>query len=240
MATKKELLEKLDKIDDEELAHMLALVAYRENQEELDQLVQSDEYIPPDKGEMHSFQERFHKQSQHTLRRAKGKLIRWACGISAAAVFVFAVPISAENVTIFELVAQVFTRYSDISNLDGYTFEKPEEWGCEYYPTWIPSGFHYRGFDDLEDLQSLNFDSSTGHMVFAYATGWPSDYGPVEEATTQNTNAIILHGQTIPVYTSRDGTTKTVYIRTESGTIIIDGKLTNQQLTKIAQSITNL
>ena len=39
MATKKELLEKLDKIDDEELAHMLALVAYRENQEELDQLL---------------------------------------------------------------------------------------------------------------------------------------------------------------------------------------------------------
>ena len=240
MPTKKELLEKIDRIDDEELAHMLAIIAYRENQEELDQLIQSEEYIPPDEGEMRSFQEKFHKQSQRTLHRAKGKLIRWACGIAAAAVFVFAVPISAENTTIFELVAQVLTRYSDISNLDGYTFEKPEEWDCEYYPTWIPSGFQYRGTSDFEDLHVLNFAASTGHMVFAYTTGWPSDYGPVEGSTSQNASEIILHGQTVPVYTSQDGVVKTIYIRTERGTIIIDGNVTNQELERIAQSIANL
>lgn len=240
MPTKKELLEKIDRIDDEELAHMLAIIAYRENQEELDQLIQSEEYIPPDEGEMRSFQEKFHKQSQRTLHRPKGKLIRWACGIAAAAVFVFAVPISAENATFFELVAQVFTRYSDISNLDGYTFEKPEEWDCEYYPTWIPSRFRYKGVNFRESLQYLRFESSENTFLFMYTTNWPSGYGAGEELETSNTSTITFHGQVIPVYTSEDGFTKAVYIRTESGTIIIDGKVTNEELAKIAQSIKNL
>lgn len=240
VATKKELLEKIDRIDDEELAHMLAVIAYRENQEELDQLIQSEEYIPPDEGEMRSFQEKFHKQSQRTLHRAKGKLIRWACGIAAAAVFVFAVPISAENATIFELVAQVFTDYSKISEPEGYTFSKPDDWDCEYYPTWIPSEFHYKGISILGLIQFLRFESSAGELVFIYTTDWKSSYGSVEESETLNTSTITLHGQVIPVYTSEDGFTKTVYIRTESGTIIIDGKVTNQELERIAQSIANL
>lgn len=238
MPTKKELLEKIDRIDDEELAHMLAIIAYRENKEELDQLIQSEEYIPPDEGEMRSFQEKFHKQSQRTLHRAKGKLIRWACGIAAAAVFVFAVPISAENATIFEMVTQVLTRYSDISNLDGYTFEKPEEWDCEYYPTWIPSGFYYKEIGFRESLQYLRFESSAAEFLFAYTTDWTFSYGAVEKSTASNT--ITLQGQGVPVYTSEDGFTKTVYIRTKSGMIMIDGKITDQQLLKIAQSIKNL
>lgn len=240
MPTKKELLEKIDRIDDEELAHMLAIIAYRENQEELDQLIQSEEYIPPDEGEMRSFQEKFHKQSQRTLHRAKGKLIRWACGIAAAAVFVFAVPISAENVTMFELMVQVFTDYSDISALDGYTFEKPEEWDCEYYPTWIPSGFHYRGISAFDSSRSLRFESSAGEILFMYTTDWPYDYSSVEEAGTSNMSTITLNGQVIPVYTSQDGLTKIIYIRTESGTIIVDGEVTNQELEKIARNIMNL
>lgn len=240
MATKKELLEKLDKIDDEELAHMLALVAYRENQEELDQLLQSEEYTPPDEVEMRTFQEKFHKDSQKALHRSKSRVIRWACGVAAAAVFAFAVPISADNVTIFELVAQMFTRYSNISTLEGYTFEKPDEWDCEYYPTWIPNTFSYSETSVFGSSQSLRFESSTGEIVFVYTTDWSSNYGPVEESATSNTNTITLHGQIIPVYTSKDGSTKTAYIRTKSGTIIIDGKITNQQLTKIIQNITNL
>lgn len=238
--TKKELLEKIDRIDDEELAHMLAIIAYRENQEELDQLIQSEEYIPPDEEEIRSFQEKFHKQSQRTLRRAKGKLIRWACGIAAAAVFVFAVPISAENATIFELVAQVFTDHSDISTLDGYTFEKPKEWNCEYYPTWIPSGFHYQGVGFRKSSQYLRFASSEDEILFMYATDWPYDYSSVEEAGTSKMSTITLNGQGIPFYTSKDGLTKIIYIRTEGGTIIIDGKVTDQELEKIAQSIANL
>ena len=240
MATKKELLEKIDRIDDEELAHMLAVIAYRENQEELDQLIQSEEYIPPDEGEMRSFQEKFHKQSQRTLHRAKGKLIRWACGIAAAAVFVFAVPISAENATIFELVAQGFTDYSKISEPEGYTFSKPDDWDCEYYPTWIPNEFSYREVVFRESLQYLRFGSSEGDLLFMYTTNWPSGYGAVEELGTSSASTITLHGQVIPVYTSEDGFTKAVYIRTESGTIIIDGKVTNQELARIAQSIKNL
>lgn len=240
MATKKELLEKLDKIDDEELAHMLALVAYRENQEELDQLLQSEEYTPPDEVEMRTFQEKFHKDSQRALHRSKSRMIRWACGVAAAAVFAFAIPISADNVTIFELVAQVFTEYSDISTLDGYTFEKPSGWDCEYYPTWIPSEFHYRDIRIFGPSQSLYFESSIGYITFAYTTDWLYDYSAVEQSATTNTGTITLHGQTIPVYTSKDGSTKTVYIHTQSGTIIIDGKITHEQLVKIAQSIANL
>lgn len=240
MATNKELLEKLDKIDDEELAHMLALVAYRESQEELDQLIQSEEYTPPDEIQMRTFQEKFHKDSQRALHRSKSRVIRWACGIAAVAVFAFAVPISADNVTIFELVAQVFTNYSDISTLDGYTFEKPAEWDCEYYPTWIPSEFHYRNAIIFESSQALYFDSPSGLLEFMYLTNWMFNYSAVEQSEHLVTDTITLNGKSIPVYTSQDGSAKTIYIRTESGTIIIDGKLTKQQLTKIAQSITNL
>lgn len=240
MATKKELLEKLDKIDDEELAHMLALVAYRESQEELDQLIQSEEYTPPDEIQMRTFQEKFHKNSQRALHRSKNRVIRWACGIAAAAVFAFAVPISADNVTIFELVAQVFTDHSDISTLDGYTFEKPSEWDCEYYPTWIPSLFHYKETVFRESSQYLRFESSTGSIIFVYTADWPFDYGPTEESANSNTNTITLNGKTIPVYSSEDGTTKTIYIHTENGTIVISGKITQQELVKIAESIKNL
>lgn len=240
MATKKELLEKLDKIDDEELAHMLALVAYRESQEELDQLIHSKEYTPPDEIEMRAFQEKFHKDSQRALHRSKNRVIRWACGIAAAAVFAFAVPISADNTTIFELVARVFTDYSDISSLDGYTFEKPPEWDCEYYPTWIPNTFHYKKTTTLDSSQSLYFESSTGSIIFTYTNHWTSNYGAVEQSGTLNTRTLTLHGQTLPVYTSQDGTTKTIYIRTENGTIIIAGTITYQQLTKIVESIKNL
>lgn len=240
MATKKELLEKLDKIDDEELAHMLALVAYRENQEELDQLLQSEEYTPPDEAEMRTFQEKFHKDSQRALHRSKSRIIRWACGVAAAAVFAFAAPISADNVTIFELVTQIFSRYSSISSLDGYTFEKPDDWNCEYYPTWIPNEFHYHGTSFRESSQYLRFESSAGDIVFVYTTDWTSDYGSVEESATANTSTIVLYGQDIPVYTSEDGSTKTIYIRTKKGTIIIAGKVTYQQLTQIAQNIANL
>ena len=240
MATNKELLEKLDKIDDEELAHMLALVAYRESQEELDQLIQSEEYAPPDEIQMRTFQEKFHKDSQRALHRSKIRVIRWACGMAAAAVFVFAVPISADNVTIFELVAQVFTDYSDISSLDGYTFEKPEEWNCEYFPSWIPSEYHYREASIFGPAQSLYFDSAIGSITFIYTTDWPFDYGSVEKSIISNSNFIILHGQSIPIYTSQDGATKTVYIRIGNGTIIITGSVTSQQLEKIVQNITDL
>ena len=219
---------------------MLALVAYRENQEELDQLLQSEEYMPPDEIQMRTFQKKFHKDSQRALHRSKSRVIRWACGIAAAAVFAFAVPISADNVTIFELVAQVFTDHSDISTLDGYTFEKPSEWACKYYPTWIPSAFHYKEASIQESSQALYFDSLTGYIVFIYTTDWEYDYSPVEKSKLSNTNAITLHGQTIPVYSSQDGTTKTIYIRTESGTIIIDGQITYDQLVKIAESVVNL
>ena len=239
MATKKELLEKLDKIDDEELAHMLALVAYRESQEELDQLIQSEEYTPPDEIQMRTFQEKFHKDSQRALHRSKSRIIRWACGIAAAAVFVFAMPISADNVTIFELVAQVFTDYSKISGPDGYTFSKPDHWNCEYYPTWIPNSFDYIGINTRESSQSLHFESPTGSIAFIYTTDWLSNYGAVEESATPNMSTITLGEQIIPVYTSQDGATKTIYIDTGSGTIIIAGKLTYQELTKIVQSITN-
>lgn len=240
MATKKELLEKLDKIDDEELAHMLALVAYRENQEELDQLLQSEEYTPPDEVEMRTFQEKFHKDSQRALHRSKSRVMRWACGVAAAAVFAFAVPISADNVTIFQLVAQVFTDYSDISTLDGYTFEKPEEWDCEYYPTWIPSEFYYKEANAYGSLQFLRFESSTDSIMFIYTASWPFDYGPVEKSANSSMNAITLNGQALPVYTSEDGSTKTIYIRTKNGTIVISGKITRQQLVKIAENIKNL
>ena len=239
VATNKELLEKLDKIDDEELAHMLALVAYRESQEELDQLIQSEEYTPPDEIQTRAFQEKFHKDSQRALHRSKSRVIRWACGIAAAAVFAFAVPISADNVTIFELVAQIFTDYSKISEPEGYTFLKPDDWTCEYYPTWIPSTFHYEKASILGSSQSIRFESPEGYIMFVYTTDWTSDYGPMEETTT-NTDILTLHGQSIPVYTSQDGTTRTVYIRMENGTIIIDGKITSRQIEKIAQSITNL
>lgn len=240
MATKKELLEKLDKIDDEELAHMLALVAYRENQEELDQLLQSEEYTPPDEAEMRTFQKKFHKDSQRALHRSKSRIIRWACGVAAAAVFAFAVPISADNVTIFELVAQVFTDYSNISPINGYAFKKPDGWNCEYYPSWMPSEFHYVETTILDSSQSLYFESSSGFILFVYTTDWLSNYGAVEKSTKSNSQSITLHGQNIPIYTSQDGTTKTVYIRTEDGTIIIDGVITYQQLTKIVENITNL
>lgn len=240
MATNKELLEKLDKIDDEELAHMLALVAYREIQEELDQLIQSEEYTPPDEMEMRAFQEKFHKDSQRALHRSKSRVMRWTCGIAVAAVFAFAVPISADNTTIFELVTQVFTDYSKISEPDGYTFSKPDAWNYECYPSWIPSAFRYRGVSFRESSQYLRFESSSGNIVFTYTTDWPSYYGSVEESETSNTSTITLIGQTIPVYTSKDGFTKTVYIHTESGTIIITGNVTYQQLEKIVENIKNL
>lgn len=240
MATKKELLEKLDKIDDEELAHMLALVAYRENQEELDQLLQSEEYTPPDEVEMRTFQEKFHKDSQRALHRSKSRVIRWTCGIAAAAVFAFAVPISADNVTIFKLVIQAFTDYCDLSSLEGYTFEKPDGWSCEYYPTWIPSTFHYREASVRGSSQFLYFDSSAGSITFVYTTDWPFTYGSLEESETENINILLLRGQSIPIYTSKDGSTKTTYIRTENGTIIISGRITNQQIEKIIQNINNL
>ena len=240
MATKEELLEKLDKIDDEELAHMLALVAYRESQEELDQLIQSEEYTPPDEIQMRTFQEKFHKDSQRALHRSKSRVIRWVCGLAAAAVFVFAVPISADNVTIFELVAQVFTDYSKISDPEGYTFSKPTDWDCKYYPTWIPIAFQYSETNIFSSSQSLRFESSTGKILFLYTTNWRSSYGAVEESDVLNTNTFTLYGQTIPIYTSKDGSTKTVYIRTEDGTIIISGNVTYQELIKIAKNITNL
>ena len=240
MATKKELLEKLDKIDDEELAHMLALVAYRESQEEQEQLIQSEEYTPPDEIQIRTFQEKFHKDSQRALHRSKSRIIRWACGIAAAAVFVFAVPISADNITIFELVAQVFIDYSDISTLDGYTFEKPAEWDCEYYPTWIPNEFHYSSTGIFESSQALYFDSPSGSLAFIYVSNWRSNYSAVEQSKNLVADTIVLNGNSIPIYTDKDGSTKTIYLRTQNGTIVIDGKITKQQLTKIVQNITNL
>lgn len=239
MATKKELLEKLDKIDDEDLAHMLALVAYRESQEELDQLLQSEEYTPPDEMEMRTFQEKFHKNSQRALHRSKSRMIRWACGVAAAAVFAFAVPISADNVTIFQLVAQVFTDYSDISTLDGYTFEKPAEWDCEYYPTWIPDTFHYSGIIQQSNSQALHFESSTGESFsFSYMTNWISYYGAVEHSMIVN-GEITLHEETIPIYSDQNGINKTVYIPVKNGFVTIDGELTYRQLSKIIKGTYN-
>lgn len=239
MATKKELLEKLDKIDDEELAHMLALVAYRENQEELDQLLQSEEYTPPDEVEMRTFQEKFHKDSQRALRRSKSRMIRWACGVAAAAVFAFAVPISADNVTIFELVAQVFTEYSDISSLDGYTFEKPAEWNCEYYPTWIPSSFSFNRIVTSPNIYSMNFQSSDKkQFTFSYTVHWSFNYSSIEKDQF-SILTMDINGENIPFYSSISGTQKILYLKAEEGTIIIEGNLTRQQLQKIVKNISN-
>lgn len=240
MATKKELLEKLDKIDDEELAHMLALVAYRENQEELDQLLQLEEYTPPDEVEMRTFQEKFHKDSQKALQRSKSRVIRWTCGFAAAAVFAFAVPISADNVTIFELVAQVFTEYSDISTLDGYTFEKPAEWDCEYYPTWIPNDFHFIYISSLNYTYTMYFESSDGKsFLFSYTAGWTYDYSPIEEGMIL-TDTISLNHQSIPLYSNKNGSTKTIYIHTRDGLITIDGHLSQEQISKVSNNVKNI
>lgn len=237
MATKKELLEKLDKIDDEELAHMLALVAYRESQEELDQLIQSEEYTPPDEIQMRTFQEKFHKDSQRALHRSKSRIIRWACGIAAAAVFVFAVPISADNVTIFELVAQVFTNYSDISTLDGYTFEKPAEWDCEYYPTWIPKSFIFDQILSSESSQAIIFRSNNNSFfIFVYTSDWFSYYSSVEEKNFTE-HPLTINGNIFNYYASNDGRRKILHLKLEAGSIILDGNLTEKQLKKIAESI---
>lgn len=240
MATNKELLEKLDKIDDEELAHMLALVAYRESQEELDQLIQSEEYTPPDEIQMRTFQEKFHKDSQRALHRSKSRVIRWACGIAAAAVFAFAVPISADNTTIFELVAQVFTDYSDISSLEGYTFERPEEWNFEYYPTWIPATFSFRQVLSAACTQSIYFDSASGlSFSFSYTTGWESDYSSVGEEQFE-TNSAFFYGKEHPIFSSKKGKRKILHLKTDDGIIVIDGELSKQQLVKIAENIYGL
>lgn len=239
MATNEELLEKLDKIDDEELAHMLALVAYRESQEELDQLIQSEEYTPPDEIQMRAFQEKFHKDSQRALHRSKSRVIRWVCGIAAAAVFAFAVPISADNVTIFELIAQVLTDHSDISTLDGYTFEKPAEWNCEYYPTWIPSSFSFSEIITSQNTYSMKFQSSDKkEFTFSYTIHWSFNYSSIEKSQfsilTMNIN-----GEDFPFYSSINGTQKTLYLKTEEGTIVIEGNLTQQELQEIVKNIYN-
>ena len=240
MATNKELLEKLDKIDDEELAHMLALVAYRESQEELDQLIQSEEYTPPDEIQMRTFQEKFHKDSQRALHRSKSRVIRWVCGIAAAAVFVFAVPISADNTTIFELVAQVFTDYSDISSLDGYTFEKPDDWDCEYYPTWIPQEFSFDKIISLDYSQSIYFKSKTNaSLSFSFTRNWLFDYCATEEGLYFN-GTITLYGKDAPIYFSKSGKRKIICISTNQGTIVIDGELSETNLVEIAKNIANL
>lgn len=240
MATKKELLEKLDKIDDEELAHMLALVAYRENQEELDQLLQSEEYTPPDEAEMRTFQEKFHKDSQRALHRSKSRMIRWACGVAAAAVFAFAVPISADNVTIFELVAQVFTDYSDISTLDGYTFVKPENWKYSYYPKWIPSAFSSSQVVSASYSQSIYFTSMSGaSFSFSCTAEWISDYSSVGEEQFEM-SMISLHGKEYPIFSSENGKIKILQIKANDCTIIIDGEITQQQIVKIAENIEGL
>lgn len=235
MATKKELLEKLDKIDDEELAHMLALVAYRENQEELDQLLQSEEYTPPDEAEMRTFQEKFHKDSHRALHRSKSRIIRWACGVAAAAVFAFAVPISADNVTIFQLVAQVFTDHSDISTLDGYTFEKPAEWDCEYYPTWIPNNFTFSKISKTDYSQSMYFESSDNLLLsFSYIHHWQFDYSAIDQKQF-SIHTVSIFNQEHPIYYTNDGSTKIIYIRTSSGTLVISGQLSQEILVTITE-----
>lgn len=237
MSTKKELLEKLDKIDDEELAHMLALVAYRENQEELDQLLQSEEYMPPDEIQMRTFQKKFHKDSQRALHRSKSRVIRWACGIAAAAVFAFAVPISADNVTIFEMVAQVFTDYSKISIHDGYTFTKPDQWTYEFFPLWIPEKFQLNEVVTLDHATSLYFKSTDNiTFSFSYVTEWFSNYGLVDENLKIISN-ITISNQNFPIYSSKDGKYKTFFLPVQGGTIVIDGELTLKELVQIAENI---
>lgn len=240
MATKKELLEKLDKIDDEELAHMLALVAYRESQEELDQLIQSEEYTPPDEIQMRTFQEKFHKDSQRALHRSKSRIMRWACGIAAAAVFAFAVPISADNVTIFELVAQVFTDHSDISSLEGYEFKKPEGWNCEYYPTWIPKSYILSNIYSDSYIQSMTFKNALNQSFsFSYSGIWSNDYNNVSiDQFTPHT--ILVDNQPVTAYYSNDGCQIILSFGVSSGTLTIDGELTSDQLIKIAENIYGL
>lgn len=241
MATKKELLEKLDKIDDEELAHMLALVAYRENQEELDQLLQSEEYTPPDEVEMRTFQEKFHKDSQRALHRSKSRMIRWACGVAAAAVFAFAVPISADNITIFELVAQILTNYSDISSLGGYTLDKPDGWNCEYYPMWIPEHYSLDNIYGTSFSQAMYFQSDTGKIFsFTYSQSWTSDYNNANEKNHFSPYPISIHGQEVTAYYSEDGSRILISIGTSNGVITIDGELTFEQLVKISENIYGL
>jgi len=240
VATKKELLEKLDKIDDEELAHMLALVAYRENQEELDQLLKSEEYTPPDEVEMRTFQEKFHKDSQRALHRSKSRVIRWACGIAAAAVFAFAVPISADNVTIFELVAQVFTDHSDISTVDGYTFEKPSEWNCEYYPTWIPQGYTLNNIRNGLNTNVLYFKDENNHMFsFTFSKEWPNDYNNANKSLF-SPSTVHVNGQELTAYYDDERTHVILSIGVSDGVITIDGELTSKILIKITENIYGL
>ena len=240
MATKKELLEKLDKIDDEELAHMLALVAYRENQEELDQLLQSEEYTPPDEAEMRTFQEKFRKDSQRALHRSKSRMIRWACGVAAAAVFAFAVPISADNVTIFQLVAQMFIDHSDISTLAGYTFEKPTEWDCKYYPTWIPQDYALSNIRNGLNTSTLYFKNENNHTFsFTFSQVWSSDYNNANGSHFSSTT-IRVKNQILTAYYSDDGSQIILSIMVPDGKITIDGYLTSEQLVKIAENVFGL
>lgn len=237
MATKKELLEKLDKIDDEELAHMLALVAYRENQEELDQLLQSEEYTPPDEAEMRTFQEKFHKDSQRALHRSKSRMIRWACGVAAAAVFAFAIPISADNVTIFELVAQIFTNYSDISSSGGYTLDKPDGWNWEYYPTWIPQDYVVTDIRNGLHTSIMYFQDKDAHIFsFTFSEVWSSEYNNANKFHFSPCT-IYVHDHALTAYYSEDGTRILLSIGVTDGIITIDGELTSEDLTKIAENI---
>lgn len=240
MATKEELLEKLDKIDDEELAHMLALVAYRESQEELEQLIQSEEYTPPDEIQMRTFQEKFHKDSQRALHRSKSRVIRWVGGIAAAAVFAFAVPISADNTTIFELVAQVFTDYSDISSLDGYTFEKPPEWDCEYYPTWIPEDYAVKNIRNGVNVNSMNFEDKSNHSFsFTFSRTWSNDYNNANTSMF-SPYTVYIQGKELTAYYNDDRTHVLISVGVSNGVITIEGELTSKALIKIVENIYGL
>lgn len=241
------------KMTDDELAaefilRMTVREAVQREREELEAIAEDEsiEVLPDDQAdELGVFirnMERKHTASQkrkHYLNlaaKAAACVIFCAVGIVGAGSIAFQVSAEARG-TIATLLMRNFGDYTQIEVLDGYELEKPFGWTSEYYPTWIPEGYHFYKMK-LEQHREIIFYQNRDEEEITFQclkelNGiYNTENRVIETVEVKGIDGFIAQGD--------DPLTKVLILYAGNEKIVISASVPSTDLLQMAESINGL
>lgn len=228
--------DELEREREERLLQLTALACQAEEDKEYEKFLNSEEYVPPDAAWMEKVDRELRAPKKRRLphfRRlvvlAASLIILLSIGVGTA----IANPKALEN-----LFRQDHERYSQVRVDDGVVLEKLEGWESEYYPTWAPKGFAITDILQTGDLRAITLSNkSNEQIVFSILTSRKYGFPNTEELANL---PVTIFGEEYSAYLSENGTRVLLIIPENDCSIVIDGKITPEELVKFAENIKNI
>lgn len=220
-------------------------LAWEDLQKELDAVAQDDSLPTMSPEEVNSLlaaanaeYDRLKTEKKRASRR--NRFLQW--GISIAAVVII-IPIAAMNVNasrtaISNYVIQNFGKYGAVQYDEGYNTTAPFGWRSEYYPRWIPEGYHIASVEFREGGDYLWYTSDDNKEI-SFFVQYSLELSVPRMVNNENytEKGITVNGRDATLYLSADKRQVTLVLPLPNSTLVLEGMLSEKAICNIAESI---